>query len=141
MSRVSRHELELGQQLRRRGYGFAVHARPTPACRSEADILFSSARVAVSIDGCFWHSCPLHGRVPARDESFWRDKLLRTRVRDAEAHAVLERAGWYSVRIWEHESLPSALDRITAAVAAPMDRASFPAMASHRCSMRRPSRR
>ena len=67
------------------------------------DLVFARARVAVFVDGCFWHGCPRHYRSPQRNTAFWCEKLLANRERDARVDADLAAAGWLSARVWEHE--------------------------------------
>jgi DNA mismatch endonuclease (patch repair protein) len=79
--------------------------------------------VAVFVDGCFWHGCPAHATQPKRNESFWREKISRNQIRDAETDMILLDAGWVSVRVWEHELASDAADRVEAALRAqPPDR-------------------
>jgi len=66
------------------------------------DFVFRKERIAVFVDGCFWHSCPLHLRAPASNVDYWNRKLERNRVRDRKVNAELRSAGWTVVRIWEH---------------------------------------
>jgi DNA mismatch endonuclease (patch repair protein) len=96
---------------------FWVHRRPVPAVRREADIVFPKARVAVFVDGCFWHGCLLHKTRPNRNAGFWRDKIERNRARDIETDELLHAAGWLSVRVWEHEPPVEAADRLVMAIA------------------------
>jgi DNA mismatch endonuclease (patch repair protein) len=67
------------------------------------DIIFPRARLAVFVDGCFWHGCPLHGHLPKSHGEYWGPKLARTRRRDAEVTAGLQLMGWRVLRIWEHQ--------------------------------------
>jgi DNA mismatch endonuclease (patch repair protein) len=77
------------------------------------DIAFMRARVAVFVDGCFWHGCPSHGTVPRKtNAAFWRTKVDANRERDQDTDARLRRAGWRVVRLWEHESPASAATRV-----------------------------
>lgn len=73
--------------------------------------MFTRRRVAVFIDGCFWHTCPVHGRNPAVNTSYWGPKLLRTVERDNATNEALLNAGWYVVRIWEHVPCEDAVSR------------------------------
>jgi len=66
------------------------------------DFSFRVAKVAVFVDGCFWHGCPRCGRVPASNVAYWREKIARNRRRDRAASQALRRRGWKSVRVWEH---------------------------------------
>jgi DNA mismatch endonuclease (patch repair protein) len=109
-------EVELRRELHRRGLRFRVAYRPVEGLRSTADIAFTRAHVAVYVDGCFWHSCPEHGTMPASNRHWWRQKLERNRERDRRTDAALTAAGWRVVRVWEHEHAVEAADRIEQAV-------------------------
>ncbi|MFB6844716.1 very short patch repair endonuclease [Streptomyces sp. NPDC056373] len=87
-------------------------ARPRP------DIVFTRARVAVFVDGCFWHCCPEHGRQPGVNGGYWGPKLERNVARDRAADAALAAAGWTVVRVWEHEAPDEAAARIIATLEA-----------------------
>ena len=76
------------------------------------DIAFPGRRVAVMVDGCFWHGCPAHYRRPKSRNEYWDAKLARNQTRDARNDRVLTSAGWTVVRIWEHEPLPEALEHV-----------------------------
>lgn len=89
--------------LHRLGLRYRVNTRPEPTLRRTADIVFRPSRVAVFVDGCFWHSCPVHGTRPSTHSAFWHDKLERTLERDRETTGALEQAGWLVLRFWEHE--------------------------------------
>lgn len=78
------------------------------------DIVFTRARLAVFIDGCFWHACPVHGNRPRANTDYWRPKLALNVVRDRAVDAALNGAGWRVLRAWEHEPPASAADRIIA---------------------------
>lgn len=67
------------------------------------DIVFPVAKVAVFVDGCFWHGCPLHGRIPKSNQGFWLKKFTRNIARDIAAEAALAALGWLALRFWEHE--------------------------------------
>jgi DNA mismatch endonuclease, patch repair protein len=120
MARVRRRdtapELELRSELHRRGLRYRVDRRPLKGVPSRADLVFGPAKVAVYVDGCFWHSCPEHGTMPRSNEAFWQDKLTRNQERDAKVNDLLTAAGWTVVRIWEHEEIESAADRVESAV-------------------------
>ncbi|MFI6566822.1 very short patch repair endonuclease [Streptomyces sp. NPDC050534] len=81
-------------------------AKPRP------DIVFTRARVAVFVDGCFWHCCPEHGRKPGVNGGYWGPKLERNVARDRAANEALTAAGWTVVRVWEHEVPEEAVERI-----------------------------
>jgi DNA mismatch endonuclease, patch repair protein len=80
------------------------------------DIAFTRRRLAVFVDGCFWHCCPEHGVVPRANVAYWGPKLARNRERDAETDARMARAGWQPLRLWEHESLDAAVARVIEAL-------------------------
>lgn len=65
--------------------------------------MFARAQVAVFVDGCFWHGCPLHATWPKSNAEFWRNKIERNRTRDRETDARLGDAGWIVIRVWEHD--------------------------------------
>ncbi|MEV4692074.1 very short patch repair endonuclease [Micromonospora echinospora] len=111
-------EVLLRSQLHRLGYRYRKDHRldlPTGA-RVRPDIVFTRRKVAIFVDGCFWHACPQHGREPTRNEWYWSPKLRRNVERDRLADQALVDAGWQVVRIWEHEDLRSAVARVRAAV-------------------------
>src|SRR3984885_15622764 len=84
--------------------------------RVRPDTAFTARRVAVFVDGCFWHACPEHGRNPAVNDWYWAPKLRRNVERDRAADAALAAAGWRVVRIWEHVPLTDAVAAVTAAL-------------------------
>lgn len=96
-------ELALRRLLHAHGLRYRVDYSPLPGLRRRADVVFTRARVAVFVDGCFWHSCPEHGNRPRANPSWWAAKLARTSVRDADFDQQLALAGWAVVRAWEHE--------------------------------------
>ena len=113
--RDTRPELALRRELHRRGLRYRVDAAPLRGGR-RADVLFRRARVAVFVDGCFWHRCPQHGSSPRTNSPYWQVKLDGNVERDAETTATLTREGWQVIRIWEHEPTQDAADRVTRAL-------------------------
>lgn len=109
-------ELALRRELHARGLRYRVDLRPTPSLRGRADIVFSRKRVAVYVDGCFWHSCPEHGVLPKSNSAWWREKLAGNVRRDRMTEAVLDAEGWRVIRVWEHEDPRLAADRIARVV-------------------------
>lgn len=67
------------------------------------DFIFRSSRLAIFVDGCFWHCCPLHSKIPENNRSFWEPKLMANVARDRKASNLLRKAGWSVLRVWEHE--------------------------------------
>lgn len=121
MSRQARKdtapEILLRRELHRRGLRYRIEY-PLPGMRRRrADIAFTRAKVAVFVDGCFWHACPQHATSPANNREWWADKLRRNVERDRETDAHLEGLGWAVVRVWEHESTVDAADRVAAVLA------------------------
>jgi len=96
-------ELALRRELHRLGYRFRVDARLQGVTRSRPDIAFPTEKVAVYVDGCFWHSCPDHGTLPEKNKDWWRSKLTANLERDHRHTEELESAGWVVVRTWEHD--------------------------------------
>ncbi len=115
-SRDTEIEVALRRELHRLGLRYRVHRRPVRAVRREADVVFGPAKVAVFVDGCFWHGCPEHGTWPKRNGEFWRAKIEGNRARDADTDRVLDEAGWLAVRVWEHEDPVVAASRVREAV-------------------------
>lgn len=95
-------ELAVRRRLHAMGLRYRVSVRPVQNLRRTADIVFARARIAVFIDGCFWHGCPEHYQAPVRNGDFWLAKRTRNRERDAETDASLTAAGWTPLRFWEH---------------------------------------
>lgn len=89
---------------------------PIHGLRRRADIAFTRQRVAVMVDGCFWHGCPEHGTWPKQNAAWWREKIKRNIARDRDTDAKLAKAGWLSVRVWEHEDPEAAAKRVAAAL-------------------------
>jgi DNA mismatch endonuclease (patch repair protein) len=82
--------------------------------RVRPDFVFSSKRMAIFVDGCFWHGCPRHGTQPEGNAAFWRAKFRRNRARDRRDTRNLHRDGWQVVRLWEHELRPKVRLRLLA---------------------------
>lgn len=109
-------EVSLRRELHRRGLRFFVDRAPLPALRRRADLVFPRRHVAVYVDGCFWHRCPLHATDPKNNAQWWADKLAANVRRDRDTDAALTAAGWTVVRVWEHEEVSAAADRVERAV-------------------------
>lgn len=110
-------EMALRRLLHGRGMRYRVH-HPVPGTRRRMDLAFLGPKVAVFVDGCFWHACPEHGTAPANNAGWWEAKLATNVARDADTDRRLEEAGWAVVRIWEHVDPVEAADRVEAAVRA-----------------------
>jgi DNA mismatch endonuclease (patch repair protein) len=115
--RDTQPEARLRSLLHRQGLRFRKHTNPLAELRCQADVIFRRARVAVFLDGCFWHGCPVHGRTPRLNSEFWSAKIERNRKRDDRNSAALEAAGWVVLRYWEHDDLEKAADEIAAVCA------------------------
>jgi DNA mismatch endonuclease (patch repair protein) len=105
-------ELLVRGALWRLGCRYRVDFRPVPSVRRTADIVFTRAKLAVFFDGCFWHRCRRHGRLPIENRGWWVDKLQRTVARDADTSRQLRNAGWLVMRFWEHDDPVLAARRI-----------------------------
>lgn len=105
-------EMELRKELHSRGLRYRVDRSMRPITRGRPDIVFPTEEVAVFVDGCFWHLCPEHGSIPDSNSDWWRSKLEANAKRDERHTRELEEAGWKVIRIWEHEDLIEAADRV-----------------------------
>lgn len=115
-SRDTTPERVLRSLLHRRGLRYRLHRRPVPGLRRQADLVFAGPRVAVFVDGCFWHSCPDHATSPKSNGAWWAAKLAGNVERDRDTDRRLAEAGWTVVRVWEHEDPARAAERVAAAV-------------------------
>lgn len=111
-------ELLIRKILHRHGFRYTIDARALPSSRRRADLVFRRARVAVFVDGCFWHSCPLHGSMPKHNASWWKAKLAGNVRRDRDTDRELRSAGWVVVRVWAHEAPARASERVRRVLAA-----------------------
>lgn len=110
--RDTKPEVALRSALHRMGLRFRIDQKPLPGMRSRADIVFRPAKVAVFVDGCFWHSCPEHATIPMNNRDWWTAKLSGNTERDRRVDGLLADAGWFVIRIWEHESTELAAGQI-----------------------------
>lgn len=90
------------------GLRYSIDAKPLEDSPRRADVVFRRARVAIFVDGCFWHGCPEHGTWPRANERFWRAKILANKERDADTNDRLRDRGWLVIRVWEHEDPSTA---------------------------------
>lgn len=115
----SRPEASLRRELHARGLRYRKNpSLPTSIGRVRPDIVFPGPKVAVFVDGCFWHSCPTHGNTPRTNRGYWEPKLQRNRGRDRLVTDALTAEGWLVVRVWEHEPLAHAASTVERAVRA-----------------------
>jgi DNA mismatch endonuclease, patch repair protein len=110
-------ERDLRSALHRRGVRFRKHASVIPGLRCHPDIVFTRQRIAVFVDGCFWHRCPLHGSEPKANAHYWRPKLDANVARDRRNDAALVAAGWTVLRFWAHEPVGAMVEAVSRAVA------------------------
>lgn len=111
-SRDTTPEIELRRLVHSNGLRYRVNARPLPSVRRTADMVFRPSKVAVFVDGCFWHRCPDHATNPKANSDYWKPKLERNVERDRETDRLLAESGWVSIRIWEHEDPRTAAKRV-----------------------------
>ena len=112
-SRDTSPEMAVRRELHRRGYRYRVAARVVPENkRNTVDIVFPRERLAVFVDGCFWHGCAEHYRQPGSNTEYWSTKIERNQQRDAEVSERLSADGWKVARFWEHEPALAVADRV-----------------------------
>lgn len=109
-------EAAVASAIHRRGLRYRKHVEPDPSLRCKADFVFRKAQVAVFVDGCFWHGCPEHGRVPKDPTGYWAAKLKRNFERDRANDRALSALGWTVLRFWEHEDPDAVATAIEAQV-------------------------
>lgn len=114
-SRNTVPELLLRCALHSMGLRYRVHYR-VPGSRRSVDVAFPRARVAVFVDGCFWHRCPMHGSLPSANRDWWLAKLDRNVERDRLTNELLTQLGWRVLRFWEHDRVPDAAEQVEAVV-------------------------
>lgn len=101
-SRDTKPELAVRRLLHARGLRYRVNVRPLPSLRRTADVVFPRRRIAVFIDGCYWHGCPQH-YIPSKSNSdYWTPKIAANEARDVETSRALSEAGWMALRYWSH---------------------------------------
>ncbi|WP_084527599.1 very short patch repair endonuclease [Nocardioides dokdonensis] len=112
-------EMTVRRLVHAQGLRYQVDTKPLPALNRRADLVFATAKVAVLVDGCYWHGCPEHGTVAQTNATYWRTKIARNRERDDETNKRLADAGWLPLRAWEHEDPEAVVARIIDAVRCP----------------------
>ncbi len=98
--------------LHKKGLRYRIDVKPVKELNSRADIVFRSVKVAIFVDGCFWHGCPIHGTQAKANARFWRNKIEQNQKRDLNTTKLLKQAGWKVIRIWEHQNPAIAAERI-----------------------------
>lgn len=119
MASIPRYGTQPEQALRKALWRAGLRYRLHPKLPGTPDFAFPGAKVAVFVDGCFWHSCPIHGRRPKSNEHFWSSKLSRNTARDRKVDSELANSGWLPLRLWEHEvkeELQACVERVVEAV-------------------------
>ncbi len=112
-TRDTQPELLIRRLLHAAGLRYRVDVAPLAALRRRADVVFGPAKVALFVDGCFWHGCPQHGARPTHaNPVYWGEKINRNRERDRSTDELLTEAGWTPVRVWEHEDPREVAERV-----------------------------
>lgn len=107
-------EVKLRRELHRRGLRYRVDQRIPGLPRKRVDVVFTRRRIAVFVDGCFWHGCPEHFKPPKTNAEWWHWKIGGNRARDSATDRALESLGWHVIRVWEHEDPAQASERVFA---------------------------
>jgi len=116
-TRDTNPELAVRRLVHAAGLRYRVDVAPLKGLRRRADVVFGPTKVAVFVDGCFWHGCPQHGaRRTTANTTYWREKVVRNQDRDADTDAKLSAAGWLIIRCWEHDDPEKVAERISSAV-------------------------
>ena len=110
-------EMALRKELHRRGLRYRVDYTVLKQPRRVADVAFPGLKIAIFVDGCFWHGCPVHATWPKQNAEFWRQKIEMNRLRDVDTNSRLLDIGWTVLRFWEHEPPIEAADAVAQAVA------------------------
>jgi DNA mismatch endonuclease (patch repair protein) len=122
MQAVKRQDTAAEVLLRRRLHAAGLRFRkvipPEAELRCKADVVFPRQKVCVFIDGCFWHRCPAHFKLPKANSAWWEEKIQATVERDGRQQQLLESRGWTVLRFWEHCITPTAVDEAVCLVEA-----------------------
>ena len=127
-------ELALRRELYRRGLRYRVDYIVSKKPRRVADVAFPGLKIAVFVDGCFWHGCPEHASWPKQNAEFWRKKIEMNRLRDADTNSRLIDIGWTVLRFWEHEVPAEAATTVVRMVAVARSEHSALSVASNKKS-------
>ncbi len=122
--RDTRPEMAVRRLVHASGLRYRVDAKPLPELNRRADLVFRRAKVAVFVDGCYWHGCPEHGTTSRTNPEYWAQKIRRNKERDAETDELLDKEGWDVIRVWEHECPEDVAGRIVRNVRSARGRAS-----------------
>lgn len=109
-------EMAVRRLVHAAGLRFRVDTKPVPELNRRADLVFTRARVAVFIDGCYWHGCPQHGTTARTNPGYWSSKIEGNRARDVDTDRRLSDAGWVVLRAWEHENPSTVAHRVRSVV-------------------------
>lgn len=109
-------ELKLRSLVHKAGLRYAIDVRPEHEINRRADMVFRSAKVAVFVNGCFWHGCPKHYVLPKTNRRFWSEKVNRNKERDKETRRLLGRRGWKVMTLWEHDDFSLPAEKIVGEV-------------------------
>ncbi|MFI6004567.1 very short patch repair endonuclease [Streptomyces sp. NPDC051366] len=115
-SRDTKPEKVIRRLIHAKGLRYRIAARPLPDLRRTADLVFRPAKVAVFVDGCYWHGCPEHYVPPRTNPGYWSEKVARNIARDRDTDHKLTEAGWLVLRFWEHEESSLCATKIADAV-------------------------
>ena len=111
--RDTKPEVALRSAVHAFGLRYRVSTRPLKGLRRTADLVFPRARVAVFLDGCFWHGCEIHGTTPKSNVEYWGPKLAANRERDRRVDEELTAHGWLVLRCWEHDQPEDFADQVS----------------------------
>lgn len=111
-NRDTKPEMIVRRCLHASGLRYRVHARPIKDWNRRADLVFPRAKIAVFVNGCFWHGCPQHYTAPKTNAAYWVPKIKRNSERDVETFTRLKSEGWLVISMWEHEDLYKKSERI-----------------------------
>ncbi|MGW5768434.1 very short patch repair endonuclease [Streptomyces longwoodensis] len=115
-SRDTKPEWLIRRLVHAQGLRYRVAAKPLPDLRRTADMVFRPVKLAVFIDGCYWHGCPEHYVPPRTNSGYWSDKVARNVARDRDTDERLRAAGWTVLRFWEHDPAEDCAVKIAATV-------------------------